>query len=492
VVGSLGFVSGATALAFGAAIAAQHPLGLGTLAASVVAAIVIALAFAWRLADGLATFGVVVLLAGSVEYWAGVDLRLLDEAALPVLVGTAGLVHRGRLGLPRPGPREAALLVLLGAGLASTLANAVPIEVWVPGLALAAKGFVFFYLTASLRLDAGELRALTGGWLLIGSAIGLVGFLQFMSPELAGRLLDLPAYPQERGSIDVVNAVFTHPAIFGWLCAFMALFLYARFAVVRNAWLLLGAVVFSAGVVVSGRRTPVIGLFAAIGAGALREGFAGRASRHTWGLVAASVVVLVAVSLAALGTFYRDTLRDYVPPSDVVAEVFADEPDREVVRELQARVALYAGSMAVARDEFPLGAGIGRYASHMSREAYSPVYAEYGLDNVYGLRERRPIAVTDTFWPMILGETGIIGLLATITFFALLARDVWRAAEPRGSPAVRAFTLGALLVLVEGLVRSLASPAFVAPPITYFLFGVAGLALALTPRDPDIPSAPPT
>ena len=87
----------------------------------------------------------------------------------------------------------------------------------------------------------------------------------------------------------------------------------------------------------------------------------------------------------------------------------------------------------------------------MSREEYSPVYQRYRLHRVFGLRERRPIAVTDTFWPMVLGETGVIGFLGAIGFFALLLRDLWRAAGPRGSPETMAFTLGALMVLVEAL-----------------------------------------
>jgi hypothetical protein len=150
-----------------------------------------------------------------------------------------------------------------------------------------------------------------------------------------------------------------------------------------------------------------------------------------------------------------------------------------VVRPLHPRVALYAGSVAVARDEFPLGAGMGRYGSHTSRDTYSPIYAEYGLDQVYGLRERRPIAITDTFWPMVLGESGAAGLLAAIAFLALLGRDLWRAAAPTGTVAVRVFTLGAFLVYVEALVRSTTSGVFVAPPIAYWVFGAAALSLAV-------------
>ena len=80
---------------------------------------------------------------------------------------------------------------------------------------------------------------------------------------------------------------------------------------------------------------------------------------------------------------------------------------------------------------------------------------------------------------MVLGETGVIGFLGAISFFALLLRDVWRAAVPRGSPETMAFTLGALMVLVEALTRSVAAPVFLAPPIAYWAFGAVGPAPAL-------------
>jgi hypothetical protein len=61
----------------------------------------------------------------------------------------------------------------------------------------------------------------------------------------------------------------------------------------------------------------------------------------------------------------------------------------------------------------------------------------------------------------------------------VLWRDLWRAAAPTGPLETRALTLAALIVFVEALVRSLTSAVFVAPPIAYFVFGLAGLSLAM-------------
>ena len=104
-------------------------------------------------------------------------------------------------------------------------------------------------------------------------------------------------------------------------------------------------------------------------------------------------------------------------------------------------MALYKTSALVGRDYFPLGAGLGRYGSWLSREHYSPLYAEYGLNDVRGLAPARPAgdglrarvaapSATDTFWPAILGEMGVIGLIAYLGFMATLGWMLWFEVQP--------------------------------------------------------------
>jgi hypothetical protein len=119
------------------------------------------------------------------------------------------------------------------------------------------------------------------------------------------------------------------------------------------------------------------------------------------------------------------------------------------------------------------------YGSHLSRAEYSPIYAQYGLDRVPLLGPDQPYAVTDTYWPMVLGETGLIGLLAALTFFATVLVGVWHAASSFVSPAARVVGLAVLMVFVEGLVRSLTASVYTAPPIAYFVLGAAGVSMAL-------------
>jgi hypothetical protein len=458
---------------------AVDALGLGTVAASAAAAIVVAVAYAARPVDGLLGFGLLLLLTETVAFWTGADIRYGDEIGLLLLVATALTVHRRRLVVPRPGWREAALATFLVAGIVSSFVEAVPLEVWVPGLGLLAKGFVFLYLTMSLPVSADEVRRMSTVALGVALLILAIGVVEFLVPDFATGALGVFPFDQRRGSVHVVNSWFTHPALYGWLAAFVSLFLLARFAVLRQAWALVLGVLVGGAAILSGRRTPVVSLVISLGVGALHQALGRRLSGRAWAAIAAGAVLVAVVSIPTMGQFYVRTFREYFARPAQLGEIFEPNPRAAPIMKLHPRVALYAASVAVARDEFPLGAGIGRYGSHMSREVYSPVYQRYRLHRVFGLRERRPIAVTDTFWPMVLGETGVIGFAGAVVFFGILVRDLWRAAVPNGSAEATAFTLGALMVFTEALLRSVAAPVFVAPPIAYWAFGAAGLALAM-------------
>ena len=190
--------------------------------------------------------------------------------------------------------------------------------------------------------------------------------------------------------------------------------------------------------------------------------------------------MLVGAALASplIGRLAVITADEYGPSLSVAQEIFADDPRPEVVATIQPRVALYAASLAIARDHMPLGGGVGRFGSHLSRDDYSPLYARYGLDQVALLRPDDPQAATDAFWPMVLGETGPIGLIAALAFFAGVAVLLWSRASSAASRQLRLILLAALFVFIESLVRSATSSVFVAPPIAYFALGAAGVALS--------------
>ena len=79
-----------------------------------------------------------------------------------------------------------------------------------------------------------------------------------------------------------------------------------------------------------------------------------------------------------------------------------------------ARYQLLITALSIAKDSFPLGTGFGTFGSYMSAIHYSPVYRIYGISTVHGLIEGATYFTSDSFWPMILGETGIVGLASIV------------------------------------------------------------------------------
>ena len=76
-----------------------------------------------------------------------------------------------------------------------------------------------------------------------------------------------------------------------------------------------------------------------------------------------------------------------------------------------ARNMLLINSFKVASDLFPFGAGFATYGSYYSGVFYSPLYNQYGLNTIWGLTPDYPIFISDTFWPMVMGQNGYIGAM---------------------------------------------------------------------------------
>ena len=94
-----------------------------------------------------------------------------------------------------------------------------------------------------------------------------------------------------------------------------------------------------------------------------------------------------------------------------------------------ARSVLTLTSLQVMKDYFPIGTGFATYGSHTAAVNYSPVYEKYGFRLVYELSGGSSGSFfDDTFWPIILGQTGFIGL---VCYLLTLKRIILRAAQVR-------------------------------------------------------------
>ena len=136
-----------------------------------------------------------------------------------------------------------------------------------------------------------------------------------------------------------------------------------------------------------------------------------------------------------------------------------------------ARGALLYKSFQIAKDFFPIGAGFGTYGSAPSATWYSPLYRMYGLNTVWGLSEGNAFYVSDSFWPMIIGQFGYLGLIVYAIIVFLLFKQIQKLYVVDKKYFLA--SMGALLYL---MVSSIAESAFV-NPLSLPLAFVIGISL---------------
>ena len=475
----IGFI-GALALAF---LASLLPSPLDTYAMPVVAAVWLSATFAWRPAAGLLAFAIFVLGYDTIGFYIGGGIKRVDELAV-IAIGAVALItlqpwRTWRWSLLRDG----GIALFVAAGVIASILNGVPITIWAPALVLVMKPIVVFYVAMWLQLDRATLAAAARVTLAVGVVVALLGLIEAIDPGGFQRAIGLPEWVRPRGGLPSIKSIFRHPAIFAWFMAFLALYCFIAYVHLRRRRFLVLGFLFGVTTFMTARRRAIL---AALGTLGLAFLWTVRHPRNLvpelrrWVPVFAATALIVVAFIPGLVGLYDRTVDRFLPgetPEPGEPVVGEPLPDDEDARTAPARVALYRGSIEIAGDYFPLGAGVGRYGSWMSRVDYSPLYLEYDLNNIPGLRRSNSQYATDTFWPMVLGETGVVGTAGYAAFLLAIWLALWKLGRRTVNPLSTVFAVGALAAITAAVVESTATPMFTSPPRSYLLFVALGATL---------------
>ena len=147
----------------------------------------------------------------------------------------------------------------------------------------------------------------------------------------------------------------------------------------------------------------------------------------------------------------------------ILGGIFAATQIREYVQNPDwARSALSITSLKIGKDHFPIGSGFGTYASWVSGESYSKIYNIYGLSKVWGLSPDFHEFVADTFWPMIIGQFGFIGL----AIYTFIIYKIYRNIKNNDNLY---YYFGQILLLLYLLVLSVAEASFSGPIVVIYM-----------------------
>jgi hypothetical protein len=179
--------------------------------------------------------------------------------------------------------------------------------------------------------------------------------------------------------------------------------------------------------------------------------------------VAAAVPVALVVLFQPLVAVVEFTYNDYI-----------------VRATTEARTVLAVDSFEIAVEDFPGGAGFGRFGSAVAAARYSPEYTARGYQHIWGLGSEPGEGnfLTDTEWPALLGETGFFGAGAFILGLVAIWRAGQRIWSGRGSPVVRWTGLLVMGWTVSAVITSTGNVVFTGPPSFAMYFALVGVLTA--------------
>lgn len=88
-----------------------------------------------------------------------------------------------------------------------------------------------------------------------------------------------------------------------------------------------------------------------------------------------------------------------------------------------ARAVLYMCMPDILNDYIPFGSGFATFANAASATWYSPLYAKYGLDEIWGLMENEAEFVSDAYYPT-LAQFGYVGIVLFIIFIIYIFKKI--------------------------------------------------------------------
>lgn len=100
--------------------------------------------------------------------------------------------------------------------------------------------------------------------------------------------------------------------------------------------------------------------------------------------------------------------------------VTGDRIEQTFSNEDRPRTILLVYGVRTMFDCLPIGAGFGTYGTDVACTYYSPLYLKYGFQYAYGLNPDDTQYARDCYWPAIMGEFGILGVLITVAILFYL------------------------------------------------------------------------
>ena len=286
-------------------------------------------------------------------------------------------------------------------------------------------------------------------------ALGLPGFSS-LSDDVASEAIF-------RDDVRSATSIFIHPGTFAWLISVSACISFCKW-IVRNEKL--SGIIFAVFVVAlifAMRKKTIVAIFI----GVLVILWMARVNIANW--------LIWLFLMTSFGAFAY-----LIFPTYFLSMLGSLRLEEMLVGEFTPRLKMTVASVTLAVENFPLGAGLSTFGSATSVEAYSPLYNQVGLSNDYGMTSSNPKFLMDTFWPMLIAETGFLGVLFYLSCLTGIGRRLFTYASSCKSKDLKIIAFVALMLFIKSFFESFSTPIFSKITYSVFLAFYIGVALSIT------------
>lgn len=364
--------------------------------------------------------------------------QYFDEAIVVVLLVYSALSKtdtKNRIGMPIN--MEITLFCLTG--IVSHIANSgIPTAAVLLAAFLSVKFLLYLRLVSQLNITKRDIATIYKVMIFIGGADTCVMSINWFSPDLYEF-----CFPYARQAvrlwIPTSEGIFTQLAMNAFFLMFLTLYFFVQYISFKKKKYLVGFGYFLIFMLSTLRMKTIAGFFGVLCMYQLLfNKNLGKKLRLTASLVT-GILIFTAFAWDQIVFTYR--------------QYFTTELG------VSARMAMTQTSFQIAKDYFPLGVGFGKFGSSVSRTNYSEYYYRYGLTRIPGLEPGHAAAMLDVYWPSVLGETGVAGMMLYLFAFFDIIRTILRRARrtrqnPYGKEAFKDMVLG-LLVFVESIFETM-------------------------------------
>lgn len=119
------------------------------------------------------------------------------------------------------------------------------------------------------------------------------------------------------------------------------------------------------------------------------------------------------------------------------------------IKQTSLRSLMLRNAIVVFKRYFPLGAGFATYGSDQAFKNYSRLYYEFGYNDIHMLNRETGRVANDNFWPMILAQFGLLGI---VCYLYILYSQFAYVMKLKVESEVKITAIGLLAVLLIGSV----------------------------------------